>query len=266
MLPVVLSVILIIIIILVIILLLVILTRQKKRRRLEIVIARYEEDLSWIEEEPFLSLLSSSSSLNMDVNVILYNKGSPIISPPRFPIQIKTLPNVGRCDHTFLHHIVQHYSEWNKETIVLFLPATCMENHKRERTQRVLQAVLQTQDTVLCGPVYSREQCRDFQLAQWKATSWRNYLANNETYLLPADPRPLGKWLDTYVPDRPIPVYTFYSIFAVHTRHILQHPLQQYQDLLATVDHHSNPEAGHYLERAWSAIFYPYPSSCIHYQ
>ena len=38
---------------------------------------------------------------------------------------------------------------------------------------------------------------------------------------------------------------------------IIQHSIERYQLLLNTVNNHSNPEAGHYIERSWGAIFYP---------
>ena len=38
---------------------------------------------------------------------------------------------------------------------------------------------------------------------------------------------------------------------------IIQHPVERYQTLLNTVNNHSNPEAGHYIERSWGVIFYP---------
>jgi len=244
---------------------------QKKKKELEIVVARYEEDLSWLCEEPMLSFQQRMPQASF--TLIIYNKGSAI--PPRMidrlyrhwsRVEITSLPNVGRCDHTFLYHITRRYSDWlsHRDQLVLFLPATCMENHKQTRTRQVLRALLRTQDTVLCGPPYSRDHAREFQLSEWKATSPRNYHANDESYLKPASPRPLGRWLDQHLPDRPLPVYTFYSVFAVHSRHVVQHPLDLYQRLLATVDDHSNPEAGHYLERSWSGLFYPYPASCIH--
>jgi len=37
----------------------------------------------------------------------------------------------------------------------------------------------------------------------------------------------------------------------------VNHPITRYQHLILTVNDHFNPEAGHYIERSWGAIFYP---------
>ena len=46
--------------------------------------------------------------------------------------------------------------------------------------------------------------------------------------------------------------------------HIQQHPVEYYKRLRAMLENHSNPEVGHYIERAWGAIFWPYPSECMY--
>ena len=50
---------------------------------------------------------------------------------------------------------------------------------------------------------------------------------------------------------------TWWGIFSIDKRDIIQHPISRYETLIATVNKHSNPEAGHYIERSWGAIFYP---------
>jgi hypothetical protein len=51
--------------------------------------------------------------------------------------------------------------------------------------------------------------------------------------------------------------YTYWGIFSIDKLDIIQHPLFRYQILIQTVNKHSNPEAGHYIERSWAAIFFP---------
>lgn len=58
----------------------------------DIVLSRYEEDISWTK--PFAT----------EANLIIYNKGSPLNGTIR-------LPNVGRESHTYLHHIVHNYDD-----------------------------------------------------------------------------------------------------------------------------------------------------------
>ena len=72
-------------------------------KRLEIVIAHYNEDLSW--------LVPSASEAT------IYSKGSaPKIAqlPPCIP-----LPNIGRETHTYLYHIVANYHNLAEKTMFL---------------------------------------------------------------------------------------------------------------------------------------------------
>jgi hypothetical protein len=48
------------------------------------------------------------------------------------------------------------------------------------------------------------------------------------------------------------------GVFSVDKRDIIQHNLDRYERLMSTVSLHSNPEAGHYIERSWGVIFYPF--------
>jgi hypothetical protein len=50
---------------------------------------------------------------------------------------------------------------------------------------------------------------------------------------------------------------TFYGIFSIDKRDIIQNTVEHYKRFLELVNTHSNPEAGHYIERSWSAIFHP---------
>jgi hypothetical protein len=48
------------------------------------------------------------------------------------------------------------------------------------------------------------------------------------------------------------------SIFALTKETILQKPKSYYESLLKQINSHHNPEEGHYFERAWDTVFYPY--------
>jgi hypothetical protein len=222
----------------------------------EIVISRYEEDINWINEEPFSKF-----------KIICYNKGSPIVDHHKIYKNCKVvkLPNVGRCDHTYLYHIITRYDSLSNVTV--FLPASCMDSHKRDQTSKVMDAAIKTQNTVLIGNISDkniRETFYDFQLDNWKATNEKNNAMNPESKLKPSNVRPYGKWYDTNLHHaEDVNIVCYYGIFAISKKHIVQNPVSYYQNLIEYVDDHSNPEAGHYLERSWGVIFYPYPKHCI---
>jgi hypothetical protein len=65
----------------------------------ELVVARFDEDLSWISDIHF--------------NYKVYNKGKPINLP------CICLPNVGREAKTFLYHIIENYDKLSEYTVFL---------------------------------------------------------------------------------------------------------------------------------------------------
>ena len=66
----------------------------------EMIIARYNEDLSWLELVP------------KDIKITIYNKGKDDISYPFIQ-----LPNIGRESHTYMYHIVNNYDNLADMTI-----------------------------------------------------------------------------------------------------------------------------------------------------
>jgi hypothetical protein len=222
---------------------------------MDVVVARYSEDIDWLNSPVFR---------DPRISCIVYNKGpSPVDVPDAV---VKTLPNVGRCDHTFLYHIVQNYDDLADVTV--FLPGSCMDEHKRMTAVTVLARAYSTGTTVLHGRRHDdvRGDMYAFELDEWVATNAKNKALNGESKLLPAPIRPFGAWYDARFPemvDRPIKVVCYYGIFAVAREHVIQHPRSRYEALLRDLSTHSNPEVGHYMERAWAAAFYPYPESCV---
>ena len=104
----------------------------------------------------------------------------------------------------------------------------------------------------------------DFKMDEWKATNEKNKELNPEQKLDPSPIRPFGKWYEENFGDVHTKVVCYFGIFAVAKHHITQHPKERYEKLISYLDTHSNPEAGHYMERSWGALFYPYPDSCVY--
>ena len=227
----------------------------QSNKELECVIARYNENTDWFKEEPFNHF-----------DMICYNKG------PKLPdncftetCKVINLDNVGRCDHTYLYHIIKNYN--NLADVTIFLPASCMDSHKKEFTFNVIKHVLETKTTVLQGGILNdvRSHLYNFTLDEWKATNQKNIEVNPESQLEKSPIRPFGKWYDAnFGSELKIKVFCFYGIIAVAREHIIQHPIERYEKLIKYVSNSSNPEAGHYMERSWGAIFYPYPDSCVY--
>ena len=78
-------------------------------RPVKIIVARYNEDLSWMKESPFNKF-----------RYIVYNKGINDDFEKCNVDKIIQLPNVGRCDHTYLYYIIENYNKLS-DIAVFFL-------------------------------------------------------------------------------------------------------------------------------------------------
>lgn len=115
--------------------------------------------------------------------------------------------------------------------------------------------------TALVGSRFRWSNLEHFQLTRYAATNRHNYAANAEDVLHPADVRPFGAWFRSRgLSSENVQVVATGGIFAV-ARSDARRPgrRERYRTLMEDVATHSNPEAGHYIERSWAAIFGPLP-------
>jgi hypothetical protein len=222
----------------------------------DLVVSRYNEDVDWLKTEPFNQF-----------NIILYNKGpeDPSENCESDHCRIINLENVGRENHTFLYHIINNYD--NLGDVTIFLPGSCNDPHKFMNTKIVIDLVNQTKTTVLRGALFNDipADIYDFKIEKWEATNEKNKQLNGENKLEPSPIRPFGAWFEeNFGKDVHCKVICYFGIFAVSKEHIRQHPKEYYEKFIKYLDHHSNPEVGHYMERSWGALFAPYPDSCIY--
>lgn len=215
-------------------------------KHIELVISRYNEDLNWLEDEPFNKYTS-----------IVYNKGINEDFNKTNIEHIINLENVGRCDHTYLYHIIKNYD--NLADITIFLPGSADMIYKIEKAKQQVREVEKYNNTVFIGSKYNnvRDELYDFKLDEWKASDNRNSNLNNENKLLLSTIRPFGKWYDSHFKDIVIHYVSYSGIFSISREHIRQHPKSYYENLIKELNTSSNPEVGHYFERSWNAIFYP---------
>jgi hypothetical protein len=210
--------------------------------RIHMVLARYNEDISFLKTYYFSS-------------TTIYNKG-----PSRID-NAKSLPNVGKCDHTYLNHIINNYDRLDDVTV--FLPA-CFYNslHKKVLTYRLLQKVYMTGKTCFVGKkVVDKKELSDLHLFQ--IDSWESKLPENKggtsPKCEPSEIRPYGKWLEKIFKVNDAinlnqTCVTYFGILAVRKEDIRRRPISFYKKLLSFVKT-PNPEAGHYIERSWDLIF-----------
>lgn len=224
---------------------------------IELVVSRYAEDLTWLARPPFDAFRA----------VTVYDKNdrgdTSAGNPPPYA-RVRRLPNVGREGHTILHHILTRYDSLADVTV--FLVGSCDQNRsKRAKAAWVAQHAATTHDSAfpdvpLGAPLH--QAFKDFQIRAYASTDAANARANPESRLLPCPHRPFGEWARA-IELAPARHASYNAIFAVSRAHVHHRPRAYYASLLRYLDHHSNPEAGHYLERAWLGVFHPVPGECL---
>ena len=225
-------------------------TKEGLNKSVQLVISRYNEDLEWLKSEPF----------NEFPNVLIYNKGvnNDFYVPPG--ANVITVNNVGRCDHTYLYHIIKSYDRLSDITI--FLPGSANMDNKYGNAVNLINQIKKNNSAVFANVAMAKESIRktfaDFYLDEWKASDEKNKSINPENALEPSKHRPFGTWYDNYIAySNPVKAHVYFGIFSVAREDITQNPKRYYEDLIADLSNTSNPEVGHYFERAWVAIFSP---------
>ena len=228
---------------------------EEDTQTIDLVVARYEEALDWLDQ----------LDLSKFRRVIVYNKGSDLeLGEEEY--EVIPLENVGRCDHTYLYHIIHNQGQLAHTTI--FLPGSCDMDYKWPNALRTVNFAIETRRSVFVGQprtdVLTDEYA--FMLDEWKASYDKNLTINGESQLLPCPERPFGKWFDANFGKMHIDTVVYFGIFAVSRADIEHRSLESYKTLITYLDHHSNPEAGHYFERAWLAVFDPVRRDCIYHE
>lgn len=218
----------------------------------DLVVARYNEDLSFLNNEPFKGN-----------RIICYNKGPTLVTCPDC-IDVIQLANVGKCDHTYLYHIINNYD--NLADVTVFLPGSCLHDAiKRYKTYHTLDYIKDSKTSVFIGTSkVSQSELYNFTLNSHLTGSLENQKVNSSAALKPCSIQPFGNWYKQNFGNTTLKMIDYTSIFAVAREHIIQHPKSYYEKLISYIDDDISPECGHYIERSWVTIFSPLPDSSLY--
>jgi hypothetical protein len=236
----------------------------------DMVIARYKEDLHWLRqynrpEYKFRNLYlynkwqQNNDTTSEDLGCFLNGKECIKIN----------LTNEGRCDHTYLYHIIKNYDTLADVTI--FAKGSSDLARERRKLPFIMKKVFETHDSVFSvihtetavGHVFEK----DLKFDKYRASHPKNYSGIMDIHSLrmkPASPRPFGRWFEKHFPGINIYYVSHAATMAVSRAHIHQHPKSYYENFIKELEGHPNPEVGHYFERSWLAVFNPIPESCIY--
>jgi hypothetical protein len=222
--------------------------KDETNKKIQIVVARYNENLKWLLESPFNKY-----------EVIIYNKGNNSkFNKPDNVKEVIELDNVGKCDHTYLYHIINKYNDL--ADITVFLPGSVNMENKHERAKKLLYEIeINNSSVFLYNDYYDniKNDLYDFVMDEYETAYTENKKLNskNETDL--AIVRPFGKWYENMYGKIETNYISYQGIISVSKEDIKKKPKSQYQRLIKQLEISSNPEVGHYIERSWTAIFYP---------
>ena len=214
--------------------------------KIEIIISRFNEDLKW-----------TTRGIFNNYRYIVYNKGDNDDFEKTNVDKIINLKNVGKCDHTYLYHIIKNYNDL--ADILVFLPGSLDLINKNIRATEILDIIKNTGNAVFLGEYYEniKNKFENFCLNNWRSTNNQNFDKNNESMLDLSLIRPFGEWYKYNFDNIIVNFVCYWGIFSLDKRDIIQHPINRYINLINQLNSSSNPEVGHYIERSWAAIFHP---------
>ena len=205
----------------------------------EVVIARYNEDLSWaIKEFP-------------TERVIVYNKGkNDLVLPKNFII--KELPNIGREAHTYLYHIINNYNNLAER---IFFTQGSQETEKNRvffplKKYKII-ASTNCKNIIAAKCHTMNENISNIRLSNFKNTKWHDTVMRAYDFIgFKHNFIEIGK-------DKEKDYYGSYgAIFSVDKDKILRNNIDYYQNILNTLNNIA-PIEGHYIEKLWDRIFAP---------
>lgn len=206
------------------------------------IIARYSEDLSWIQ--PYLPFFDK---------VFVYNKGNDITINATHVVIIK-LPNVGRETHTYIHHIIENYDRLGDVNV--FTQGSVFDKINKESLEMLIHNGIAPKIVTLD--------------MDWHETIDQHF----------GQPSPCGKGL-LYTAYGPMlstnltlqqycekffcPVTTvknetqicLYGLFSASKDQLLSYSKHQYEYLMnhSGLTKHMNPEDAFYMERLWYYVY-----------
>lgn len=226
----------------------------------DLVIAHYKEPIEWMkkfESFPFRT-------------IFIYTKGDgskPPVLPYSHPnVKIITMKNIGRCDHTYLHHMHEHYDSHADVTIFTTASAGNLA-HKDATIKFIIPKVFEQKNSVfrVTHETEFKKKFTGFKVDTWRSSNINNQEANStKDSVYPATIRPFEKWYESLFSGINTHHVVYGGLFAVSKDHIHHRKKDFYKKLLDQFPDHSNPEVGHYFERVWLTIFYPVPENCIY--
>jgi hypothetical protein len=250
---------------------------------LHVVISHCSVPLDWIFEQYLVGVPSKS--------VTIYTKcGRPLFSNPsiklpnRTLMHIETMPNVGRCDHSYAFWIQQMlqrvqdedepHGMYHPDDHVLFMKDNDnMKRHnegKEEHRSLEEMRIVTTKRGFDCG---SRYRAHGFSgvgtnyadkqvLGRFRLKSYKTASKTNARDPFEATFRPLSLWTEmmpvnvTFTTSGIVEV-CLGGVFMSTIQRIVDSPVNDWGTIVTALSRGDNIEEGHYMERLWAGLLAP---------
>ncbi len=216
-----------------------------KSPTVDLVVARYKEDLSWLQKYMHLPFRT----------IYIYNKSDqPIQCIRPKNCKVISIPNVGVCDQTYLYHIIHNYSSLADFTV--FLPGSGNLPNKTIQVEKIVNGAFQGKAQmvgyVLDKPVHQAYD--SFQVKQY-LTNHSSNQDDKATNLTPADVSPFGNWYRHYFPTQNDARISYLGIFCLTRQMIQKNPKSKYEKYDKLLNKDKLSETAHFMERSWASLF-----------
>lgn len=202
----------------------------------QIVVARYNENTSWLNKFKNITIVYNKGTYDKDLN----------------DFNVINLPNFGRESHTFLYHIINNYDNLKEYTI--FLQGSLLFDRNIKHSPLSMEEYFQLND------FNAKLQKCDFNLLKYPINHIGKWKKEYNTGEMKRSFLTCYSWLKNFLDfddseTEEINI-AWGAMFSVHKSVILKKPKIFYEHLLRFVDYHPNPEEGHFFERSWHFIFH----------
>jgi len=202
-----------------------------KFRSYEIVVCRYNEDISWVKDVPSY------------IDKYVYNKGSPL--PDTIP-----LPNRGREGAAYLYHIIKRYDKISQVTIIT-------QGRPFDHCRAFLEILHKMPHVKDLCPL-NKNMLIDHIIRWTKANKWKKQVMPGSPWV-GKDPGffEYYNYLFKTPFDRRINIFSPGAQYAIPYKIIISRPKSFYEKILKTLDYAVDPLEGYFLEGLWQNVFNP---------
>lgn len=198
----------------------------------EVVVARYNEDLSWIAKE------------FPTEKVTVYNKGLDDLVLPKNCRVIK-LPNIGRESNSYLHHVITNYDNLSDRILFLQGDPYGHQVHMPLNKYKIFSVTSCKNIVGICISDSLENQSKILSATDWSSSKWDDIVVKNESLVDYAN-----NYLDKSYDKEEIIYFQYGAQFAIDRDKILCRSIGDHRKINNTLAA-KHPIEVHYIERLW---------------